>query len=144
MFPPIFVADTKIIYGYNFVAPLNNFSTFISFLIYIPMFIFINRKSLIGLLILPLNATYPVVLYSYRAPPVAASEYLKNLVENSIKMMNQSINTKILNPTKQRYKKQKICLFFRNHFLDLLFLPSVSLLGIHWILICKCYIGNRF
>ena len=22
MFPPIFVADTKIIYGYNFVAPL--------------------------------------------------------------------------------------------------------------------------
>ena len=24
MFPPIFMADTKIIYGYNFVAPLNN------------------------------------------------------------------------------------------------------------------------
>ena len=23
MFPPIFVVDTKIIYGYNFVAPLN-------------------------------------------------------------------------------------------------------------------------
>ena len=23
VFPPIFVADTKIIYGYNFVAPLN-------------------------------------------------------------------------------------------------------------------------
>ena len=24
VFPPIFVADTKIIYGYNFVAPLTN------------------------------------------------------------------------------------------------------------------------
>ena len=28
VFPPIFVADTKMIYGYNFVAP---FSTFIFF-----------------------------------------------------------------------------------------------------------------
>ena len=25
VFPPIFVADTRIIYGYNFVAPLKNF-----------------------------------------------------------------------------------------------------------------------
>ena len=27
VFPPIFVADTKIIYGYNFVAPLKEFYT---------------------------------------------------------------------------------------------------------------------
>ena len=30
-FPPIFVADTKIIYGYNFVAPLNFGEVFVYF-----------------------------------------------------------------------------------------------------------------
>ena len=28
VFPPILVADTKIIYGYNFVAPLMNYFSF--------------------------------------------------------------------------------------------------------------------
>ena len=27
VFPPIFVADTKIIYGYNFVAPLKGYKS---------------------------------------------------------------------------------------------------------------------
>ena len=29
VFPPIFVADTKIIYGYNFVAPLKLYVVFL-------------------------------------------------------------------------------------------------------------------
>ena len=29
LFPPIFVADTKVIYGYNFVAPLKYLKIFL-------------------------------------------------------------------------------------------------------------------
>ena len=29
VFPPIFLADTKIIYGYDFIAPVNNYTNVI-------------------------------------------------------------------------------------------------------------------
>ena len=39
-FPPTFVADTKIIYGYNFVAPLNNSAAKFSFIVFVE-----NKKT---------------------------------------------------------------------------------------------------